>query len=67
MNISGLGGAGELESLRGHGVCLNTSLKRRGEPMVCSPTDALNMLYSSDLQFLIIENVLVKKPDEPKY
>ena len=55
----------ELESLRGHGVCLNTSLNRRGEPMVCSPTDALNMLYGSDLQFLIMENVLVKKPDAP--
>jgi carbamoyltransferase len=55
----------ELESLRGHGVCLNTSLNRRGEPMVCSPTDALNMLYGSDLQFLIMENVLVKKPNAP--
>ncbi len=57
----------ELECLRGHGVCLNTSLNRRGEPMVCSPTDALNMLYDSDLQFLIMENVLVKKPDAPSY
>lgn len=57
----------ELESLRGHGVCLNTSLNRRGEPMVCSPTDALNMLYGSDLQFLIMENVLVKKPDAPEF
>ena len=57
----------ELESLRGHGVCLNTSLNRRGEPMVCSPTDALNMLYGSDLQFLIMENVLVKKPDAPTF
>jgi carbamoyltransferase len=38
MNISGLGGA------VGNDVCLNTSLNRRGEPMVCSPTDALNML-----------------------
>jgi len=57
----------ELESLRGHGVCLNTSLNRRGEPMVCSPTDALNMLYGSDLQFLIMENILVKKSDAPSF
>jgi carbamoyltransferase len=57
----------ELESLRGHGVCLNTSLNRRGEPMVCSPTDALNMLYGSDLQFLIMENLLIKKEGAPKY
>ena len=57
----------ELESLRGHGVCLNTSLNRRGEPMVCSPTDALNMLYGSDLQFLIMENILIRKAGAPEY
>jgi carbamoyltransferase len=57
----------ELESLRGHGVCLNTSLNRRGEPMVCSPTDALNMLYGSDLQFLIMENLLIKKEGAPAF
>src|SRR5690606_15677519 len=43
----------ELEKLTGNGVSLNTSLNRRGEPMVCSPTDALNMFYGSDLQYLI--------------
>ncbi|CAA6676975.1 MULTISPECIES: carbamoyltransferase C-terminal domain-containing protein [unclassified Lentimonas] len=57
----------ELESLRGHGVCLNTSLNRRGEPMVCSPTDALNMLYGSDLQFLIMENILIRKAGAPEF
>ena len=57
----------ELESLRGHGVCLNTSLNRRGEPMVCSPTDALNMLYGSDLQFLIMENILIRKTGAPEF
>ena len=57
----------ELESLRGHGVCLNTSLNRRGEPMVCSPTDALNMLYGSDLQFLIMENLLIRKQNAPAF
>lgn len=40
----------ELEQLTGNGVILNTSLNRRGEPMVCSPTDALNMFYGSELQ-----------------
>jgi carbamoyltransferase len=30
-----------VEALTGNGVVLNTSLNRRGEPMVCSPTDAL--------------------------
>jgi predicted NodU family carbamoyl transferase len=31
---------------------LSCPRNRHGEPMVCSPTDALNMLYGSDLQFL---------------
>lgn len=51
----------ELEKLTGNGVVLNTSLNRRGEPMICSPTDALNMFFGSDLQYLIMEDILVVK------
>lgn len=51
----------ELEKLTGNGVSLNTSLNRRGEAMVCSPEDALNMFYGSDLQYLIMEDILVVK------
>jgi carbamoyltransferase len=50
-----------LETLRGNGVVLNTSLNRRGEPMICSPTDALNMFYGCDLEYLMLEDVLVTK------
>jgi carbamoyltransferase len=52
----------ELEKLTGNGVVLNTSLNRRGEPVVCSPTDALNMFFGSDLQFLVMEDILCTKP-----
>ncbi|HAJ93189.1 MAG TPA: carbamoyltransferase [Gammaproteobacteria bacterium] len=51
----------ELEKRTGNAVVLNTSLNRRGEPMVCSPADALNMFYGSDLEYLIMEDVLVRK------
>ncbi len=51
----------ELEKRTGNGVVLNTSLNRRGEPMVCSPTDALNMFFGSELQYLIMEDILVTK------
>ncbi|OQY17548.1 MAG: hypothetical protein B6I36_08880, partial [Desulfobacteraceae bacterium 4572_35.1] len=54
----------ELEKLTGNGVVLNTSLNRRGEPMVCAPVDALNMFYGSDLPYLIMEDILVKKVEE---
>ena len=51
----------ELEKRTGNAVVLNTSLNRRGEPMVCSPADALNMFYGSALEYLIMEDVLVTK------
>jgi carbamoyltransferase len=51
----------ELEKLRNVPVVLNTSLNRRGEPMICSPTDALNMFFGCDLEYLLMEDVLVTK------
>lgn len=54
----------ELEKLTGNGVSLNTSLNRRGEAMVCSPKDALDMFYGSDLQYLIMEDILVVKEEQ---
>ncbi len=50
-----------LEALRGIPVVLNTSLNRRGEPIVCTPTDALNMFYGSDLHYLFLEDLLICK------
>ncbi|BAL22937.1 carbamoyltransferase C-terminal domain-containing protein [Azoarcus sp. KH32C] len=51
----------ELEKLTGNGVVLNTSLNRRGEPIVCSPQDALDMFFGCDLRYLVMEDVLVEK------
>lgn len=45
----------------GNGVLLNTSLNRRGEPMICSPTDALDMFYGCDLKYLIMQDILIMK------
>ena len=50
-----------MEARTGNAVLLNTSLNRRGEPMVCSPEDALEMFYNCDLQYLMMEDVLVRK------
>ena len=44
-------------------VVLNTSLNRRGEAMVCSPQDALNMFFGSDLEYLVLEDWLVTKAE----
>jgi carbamoyltransferase len=42
-------------------VVINTSLNRRGEPMICSPKDALRMFAESGLEYLAIGDFLVKK------
>ena len=57
----------EVEVLTGNGVVLNTSLNRRGEPVVCTPEDALRMFYGSDLQYLIMQDILVTKTTSPAY
>jgi carbamoyltransferase len=50
-----------LEALTGNAVVLNTSLNRQGEPIVCTPEDALTMFMGCDLQYLILEDLLVTK------
>lgn len=42
-------------------ILINTSLNRRGEPMVCSPEDALRMFEGSGLEYLAIGDFLVEK------
>jgi carbamoyltransferase len=40
---------------------INTSLNRRGEPIVCSPADALVMFKESGLEYIAMGNFLVRK------
>lgn len=42
-------------------VVINTSLNRRGEPIVCTPRDALNMFKGSGLEHLAMGDFLVTK------
>jgi carbamoyltransferase len=35
--------------------------------MICSPTDALNMFFGSDLEYLIMEDILVVKDGVETY
>lgn len=54
----------EFEKISGYGIVLNTSLNRPGEAMICSPEDALNLFFGSDLEYLIMQDILVtKRPD----
>ena len=42
-------------------VLLNTSFNLRGEPMVNSPTDAINTFMSSGLDWLVLGSHVVRK------
>ena len=54
-----------LGDLTGAPVVLNTSLNRRGEPIACTPEDALTIFAGSDLRYLVMEDLLVAKcPDQ---
>ncbi len=45
----------------GHGMLINARLNRPGEALVCSPEDALNMFLGTDLDYMIMQGVLVRK------
>lgn len=54
--------AGLLKEVRqrtGFGVVLNTSFNIHGEPMVCSPADAINALLQTDVKHLIAGNYYI--------
>ena len=46
-------------------VIVNTSFNVRGEPIVCSPTDAYRCFMRTEMDFLVIENFLLTKSDQP--
>lgn len=51
----------EFRKLTGIPLVLNTSFNLKGEPIVCSPQDALRTFYSSGLDALIIGSYLIEK------
>jgi carbamoyltransferase len=50
-----------LERATGVGAVLNTSFNMAGEPMVCTPGDAIRSFYTSSLDFLILGPMLLRK------
>jgi carbamoyltransferase len=51
----------EFRKKTGKAALLNTSFNLRGEPIVCTPEDALKAFYASGLDYLVIEDFLVYK------
>jgi carbamoyltransferase len=46
-------------------ILLNTSFNVRGEPIVCTPSDAIRCFYSTGLDALVIEDFILEKNRTP--
>ena len=55
----------EFEKLTGCAVLVNTSFNVRGEPIVMSPKDAYLCFMRTDMDVLVLENVLLLKHEQP--
>ena len=51
----------ELAKITGVPVVLNTSFNLRGEPIVCTPEEAISCFERSQMDYLVLENYLVAK------
>jgi carbamoyltransferase len=51
----------KFKEITGCPIIVNTSFNVRGEPIVCSPTDAFNCFMGTELDYLVIGNCILDK------
>lgn len=51
----------------GYGLLVNTSFNVRGEPIVCTPEDAYKCFMRTEMDFLVVDNFILKKTDQPDW
>lgn len=51
----------------GYGLLVNTSFNERGEPMVCSPTDAYRCFMRTEMDYLVIGDFVFAKSEQPQH
>ncbi len=56
----------EFERITKYPVLVNTSFNVRGEPIVCTVTDAFNCFMGTDLDILVCNNFILYKDDQNK-
>lgn len=57
----------EFEKITGYGVVINTSFNVRGEPIVCTPEDAYRCFMRTEMDILVLGNVVLFKDEQPKF
>jgi carbamoyltransferase len=55
------------EKRTGCPVLVNTSFNVRGEPIVCTPEDAYRCFMRTEMDYLVLENFLLTKKDQPAW
>ena len=48
-------------------LVINTSFNVRGEPIVCSPEDAYRCFMRTEMDYLVLNNYILKKEDQPNW
>ncbi len=48
-------------------ILVNTSFNVRNEPIVCSPVDAYRCMMRSNIDAILMENILVLRDDQPEW
>ncbi len=51
----------------GYGLVVNTSFNVRGEPIVCTPEDAYRCFMRTEMDHLVIGNIVFNKSDQPEW
>ncbi|MCP3428819.1 carbamoyltransferase family protein [Opacimonas viscosa] len=55
----------EFQRHTGVPLLINTSFNVRGEPPVCSPHDAIRCFLATEMDYLVMENIVLEKADMP--
>ena len=55
----------KFKAVSGCSVLVNTSFNVRGEPIVCTPEDAYRCFMRTEMDYLVVENVLMAKDRQP--
>ncbi|MBU4263841.1 MAG: carbamoyltransferase [Proteobacteria bacterium] len=57
----------DFKEITGYGLVVNTSFNVRGEPIVCTPEDAYRCFMRTGMDYLVINNYLFSKSEQPEW
>lgn len=57
----------EFKKLTGYGLVVNTSFNVRGEPIICTPEDAYRCFMRTEMDYLVVGNIVFDKRNQPEW